>query len=422
MRIILGLALFASACTGTIGTGGGDDDTTPPPPATDVQITVHDGAAGRASVRVLFQDATGATLTEATTDANGFAKAEMPNGGNLTVIRTYVPTTNNPTPTTEVFTYIGVKGGDRLQLGHEVDDLSTPGAISVTVPTDAQPTVKITTPCGSGQGTGPNIAITATSCPAMVTFFVEDGGQNSFFAKVPYANGIDLSAQSLVGTLTTSLSSSNLGPDMTSVDAETYVMDGSFMLYASGSKRIDATPQTVNLPNLHGIDELVVATITAANGAQMVATRQQYVVQPTTIDASAHLIPYINTVKYEAPNTMMTSPTANQISWVETGTGTADFVLVTLDVQAQTQITPYKRVIIAPHGALTMMLPLLSGADAMYNPTDKDQVATTAALVTATGGYDAMRANAFSVPSLIQLAAMNGAVTVSYDGNTPPTL
>jgi len=309
-----------------------------------------------------------------------------------------------------------VKAGDRLQLGHLVDTLTPPTAIVVKVPEAAQGTVTVSTPCGSGQGTAPNIAITISGCPADVTFFVEDGNRSSFAAHAAIAPNIDFSTQTLTGTLSTSLSALNVGPDITSVNLEARVMAGSFAMYSSGTKRVDGTPQTVNLPNLQNVEELVVATIDSATGTQMIASRKAYAVTPTSVDASVGLIPYATGVQTEITDT---APAA--ITWTETGTGTADVVIATLDVQrGGSQIgTEYIRTIIAPHSGLSLPIPVLVGANAMYNPTKDDQVATSHGLASGTGGYDAMRATAFTYTNIVELAKMNGAVTLSYTGNAP---
>ena len=413
MRFALS-AVLLSACTGSI-TAGGDDGPPVMPPPTTVQITVHDGDAPQPNVRVLFQNADGSLIAEVATDATGLATTEM-GGGNITVIRTFpqpVPPATKQQPP-EIYSYIGVKAGDKLELGHDSDDLGTPAAINVNVPVDAQGTVNVVTRCGSGQGNAPTVPLTVTSCPASVMFYVSDGDQSSFFAAAPYSVNVDLSTQILAGSLATTISSSNVTPDITSVNVDLRIMDGDFQLFSAGSQRVDTQPQTVNLPAASGVDELLVTSVSATNGTQMFAKRQPYAVAPVVVDASASLIPYVSTPTY--------SPTG--VSWVEQGTGDADFVIAVFDVTtAPGTITPeYKRAIIAPHVGPALLLPLLTGADAMYNPSAADQIAGTHGLVKATGGYDAARAYAFGVSSLVQGTPMSSTVTLSYAGNSPPTL
>src|SRR5205823_8155086 len=126
-----------------------------------------------------------------------------------------------------------------------------------------------------------------------------------------------------------------------------------------GAQQVTNTTANVDMPNVQGVDELLVTMIQATNGAQLIGTRQAYAVTPTTVDlSSAQLLPYVKTVTY--------APTG--VSWAEEGTGTADFVIARLDVTAASTAN-YERIIIAPHSGMSLPLPLLTGADAMYNPS-----------------------------------------------------
>ena len=416
MRFQIGLvAVLASACTGSIDTGG--DNPPPPPPVTDVQIVVQDAASPQANVRVLFQNADGSLIAEVATDTAGRAVSEMPNGGNLTVIRTFPMAVDpNLQRYPEIYSYVGIKAGDRLVLGNETDTLGSPGAINVKVPTGAQGTVTVLTSCGSGQGTAPNVAITTAGCPANLSFYITDANQDSLVAKAAYSSSVDISQGMLSQNLSTTLSAQNVLPGMSQVDAEVRIVDGTFALYSSTPKRIDAQNATINLPHVDGVDELVVATIRATDGTQLVADRRAYSPTPTIVDAGAGVIPYVTTPTY--------APTG--ISWIEKGTGAADFVIATIDVTPGPQgggtLAPYRRVIVAPHSGTSLPLPRLVGADSIFNPTAGDQLAGTHGIVRATGGYDAARAHVFSVTSVVQTAPMGGMVTVSYAGNNPPTL
>ncbi len=409
-HILVGLILAASACTGSIDGGASGDDM--PPPTNDVQITVRDGYTPQAGVRVIFQDVSDAVLADTLTDAMGFAKFEMATG-NVTVIRTYPPATppaERKLP--EVYTYVGVKANDKLELGNTLALGATPGAIVVKVPEAAQGTVKVSTPCGSGQGTAPNVAITVTNCPPMVDFYVTDADQSSFYKKAPYAENVDLALEPLSGNLAATISSSNV-PANTSVTVEQRIVAGTFELFSSGGKRVDTNPATVNVPNLQGVDQLVVSTLdTNGRGKQMIADRSAYSASPVIVDASVGLIPYV-----------MGNPTyaSTGVTWVEEGAGTADAVIVMMNVTRGGPASldnEYVRTIIAPHTGLTLRIP--SVPDALYNPAMMDQIAGTHALVTATGGYDALRGKAFSVSSVVETAKLDGRVTMSYAGN-PPT-
>ncbi len=410
-HILVALLLAAPACTGTIDGDAGDDTTQPP--SHDVQIRIRDGYTPQANVRVIFQDAADAVLADTLTDPMGLAKLEML-AGNVTVIRTYPPATppaENRPP--EVTTYVGVKAGDKLELGNPIAEGVTPGAIVVKVPDTARGTVTVITPCGSGQGTAPNIAITVTSCPPMVDFYVTDGDQSSFYKQAAYAANVDLALEPLSGNLAATIASTNV-PANTTVSVEQRVVAGRFELFSTGPKRVETNPTTVNVPNLVGVDQLVLSTVsTSGRGTQMIGDRSAYAASPVIVDASAGLLPYV-----------MGNPTfaPGSVTWVEEGAGAVDAVLVTINVTRGGPISldnQYVRTILAPHAGTTLRIPALP--DALYNPTMADQLAGRHALVGATGGYDALRGPAFTTGNLIETAKLDGRVTLSYAGNNPPT-
>jgi len=419
--LALAVALAStSACIGAIETGGdsgggGGGGTSGTDPAS-VAVVVQDGATPQPDVRVLFTSPDGSTVT-VTTDATGTASASMPDGGDVTIIRTFpVAPTIDQQQFPEILTYVGVRPGDELHAGHERDTTSDASAINVKVPSAAQGTVKVVTPCGGGEGTAPNVAISTAGCPAQLALYVTDGSRSSFLARTAYEGSIDLSSAMLVGALTTSLSSSNLSADVTRVDAEARVVDGPYTLYSSGTKRVDGQTASVNLPNLQDAEELVVATIaTSAGGVQQIAHRQAYAATPTIVDASADWTTTLDAAPEATPDA---------ITWTEGGTGAPDFVIATVTVTRGGAALPsdatYTRTIIAPHGDASLAIPVLGGADATYDPTPDDKLSARVGLVQATGGYDALRAHALAVDNVVELAPLGGVVTLSYAANRAP--
>ncbi|MBA2545089.1 MAG: hypothetical protein H0V17_35930, partial [Deltaproteobacteria bacterium] len=260
-HLLLGLLLLPAACTGSIGDQGGDDDL--PPPSTDVEIRIHDGNTPIAGVSVIFQATDESVIAEIITDATGTALAEMPEGGNLTVIRSYPPPVAPETEQrpTEVYTYVGVEAGDRLELGHKIDAAALPQAINVQVPAEAPGTIKVTTPCGSGEGTAPLIPITVRGCDSSLAVYVMDGDQSSFVKQMPYSELVDVSTEALLGKLSSTITATNVTLG-TTVNVEKRLEMGGFSIYSTGNQRIDTTPASVDVPNLSGIDELLLAQIT----------------------------------------------------------------------------------------------------------------------------------------------------------------
>lgn len=406
LRISIAFCLLATtACMGTLTTGD-DDGTTgsatgsaTPPPQT-VKITVRDGATPQAGVDVLFQNSNSSVVAEVATDATGVASATMASG-NVTVARMLA------SGSAAIYTYVGVAAGDELVLGDPTDDTdtATPATISVTVPDGADGTVDVVSPCGTGQGTAPTVEVNVVGCPSSIMFYVTDGDNNSFALAAPESVSIDLSSGFLEGPLGTTFSAQNVSADMTSVAMEANAMAGTYELYTSGAQEVDAGPADVDLPDLHGVDELDVATITQSSGAtQIVATRQPYASVPHMFDAVANPMPAISNATY-APN---------DVSWIETGTGTPQFVVATLVVTSNGGGGAFTRYIIAPHASTSLQVPLLAGSDAQYNMDASDTFTGSVGIGSITGGYAAARAVAFTSPNLADTTPMNATLTLSY--------
>jgi len=406
---LLGI-LSLSACSGVIDMG----DDTPHPTAVDVQIS--DGAIPAAGIHVIFQAADDSVLEDTMTDTAGYANAEMPNGGNVSIIRTYplpMDPQEPPTPA-EVYTYLGVKGGDHIVLSRAPSEDVTPAAINVMVPDTAQGTVRVDTPCGSGEGQAPIVALTVRSCPATVPMYVADN-DGSFFVQMPYSVNIDVSTQGFTGSLSSSLSAVNVQPN-TSVRAERRLEAGGWVVFNSGTQQIETTPANIDVPQLEGVDQVVVASISdQANHTQMVATRTGFESGPAVVDATANLIASISSPDF--------SPTG--VTWLEDSPGAPDAVYVTLAVTRGGDGMPnpnnkYVHSIIAPYNGTSMRMPMLPDIAIIYNTSPADTVDGRVGLVKITnGGYDALRGNAFATTDLADATPLNSQLTLSYTGNPP---
>jgi len=422
MRHFVGLiAILGTACTGTLDMGsGGPDD----PPSNEVAVMVKDGNIGVPGVSVIFQNADDTVIAEMVTDANGVATIEMTTG-NVTVVRTFPPPVdiNDTQRPPELYTYLGVQGGDSLQLGDATNETAPPSAINVMVPSTANGNVTVDTPCGSGTGQAPLIPITVRGCDPNLIVYVTDGDQASFVATAPYGENVDVSLNSFLSRLGTTISAANVQPD-TQIQVEKRLVMGDYTLFSTGQKRIDQTPADVQLPDLSGsgVDQLLLVALTDANGrTQRVATRAAFETGLSVIDGSVvGMIPYVSNPDY--------SPTG--LSWVEAGpaAGQADSVVTTMTISKDIgggipgPNDVYVRAIIAPHTGMTVRMPTLPASAAMFNPGATDQINGRLGLVQVTGGYDAIRANAFHSASVLDSAPLGGSVVLSYAGGTPPSI
>src|SRR5262245_1682948 len=174
VRLAIVISVFASACLGTIESSGNDDRIDPPPPPTDVRIKVHDSAGPLSGLAVVFLDASDTVVADVVTDAEGAAVTKL-GTGSVTVIRPADPQT--PGSAGALYTYVGVKAGDVLDLALPALRPSAPVTVTVTVPlTEDLSAVEITTPCGSGAGAPPTIAVTLDGCAGETDFYVTEVG------------------------------------------------------------------------------------------------------------------------------------------------------------------------------------------------------------------------------------------------------
>src|SRR5438445_432576 len=173
-RFAVLVAVFTSACVGEIG--GTDSSPTndpphdPPPPPTEVRVAVHDSTGPIAGLAVVFLNPDDSEVADIVTDAQGVATAKLPMGGSVSVIR---DDTTGTDPAGAAYTYVGVKGGDQLDLALPALSTTNPTTVTVQVPDpdpDARVPVEVRTPCGSGQGLPPQISVTLDGCGAMTDF------------------------------------------------------------------------------------------------------------------------------------------------------------------------------------------------------------------------------------------------------------
>ena len=186
------------------------------------------------------------------------------------------------------------------------------------MPTGTNGTVKVEAPCGAGQGTAPQIAITVHTCNAQIGVYAEDSGHDAVFKRVAFGENIDLSMESLVGPLSSTISATNVTTGTTVTVEERLGADG-MSYYTTGAKRVDNTTANVTLLPLAAMELLTLVTSSANNQTQIVATRAMNTSNASVVDASAGLISSVSTVKYAD----------GSVTWTETGPG-ADGVLAAL--------------------------------------------------------------------------------------------
>jgi hypothetical protein len=418
-NLLVATALLApTACTGALDNSG------PDVPPVHVQVVVRDGEVPATGVKVFFQTESDTLVEETLTDAEGRAVGELPDGGNVSIVRTYpapMPTPEDPDPEgrpTDVYTYIGVRAGDILEIGG-ITELGAVSAINVVVPTTAVGNVTVETPCGSGDGQAPNVAISVKSCPSSMTYYVMDSEGSSFVKLAPFSPSVDLSMELFHTSLSSSVGATNVPLD-TQVTVEKRLEMNNFRLYSSGRQDVTTTTQNIDVPQLSGVDMITLATMSSQGRSQVVVSHGAFLSGPTIVDASAGMIPYISQPAEFTPEA---------ITWLEEGAGVADTVYVVLNVTREIPEggTPgvhneYVRTIIAPHTGTALRVPVLPGTGILFNPGENDNVGIAHGIVATTGGYDSLRARAFKVENIIDATPLGSTTTLSYAGGQLPGL
>jgi len=400
-RLAIAFALVAGACTGNITTGGDDDDV---PPPVDVTITVRDQGVPAPNITILFQAPDGTLLADLKTDAAGAAKADMPEGGSVSVIRSVlVEAVERQT----VYTYAGVKPLDNLVFGRGT--LIDPAEVNVTVnvPPDAG-NVTIKTPCGEGAGAAPAVTLALTGCATELDFFVENAAGDGFLAHAPVAGLVDFSTQVFSPKSTTMLTLSNVPVDIqTTSIAKRLDTPAPFYVFSTGELSTRTTIEATT-PTLPTSEQLVVVTAIRDTSTQMMSNRQPFSATPSAIDVNAGYIVRTSTTAVD--------PTNGNVTWLETGDGAPDFVTAMVGT-TRGELT-FTRYIAAPYAGALLVLPRLPDLYANLNWVAGDVTTQSHALARATGGYDAMRSRIYAVGSTIDAVPMNGTGTVSYETGT----
>ncbi|MEJ7603070.1 MAG: hypothetical protein WKG01_34605 [Kofleriaceae bacterium] len=394
MRVhrLIGLLFLLTvvACTGEL-TGG--DDVPIDPPVVDVTMTVRDQGVPAANIPVVFQAPDGTSIAELMTDGSGTAIAQMPDGGSVSVIREQV-----------VYTYVGVKPQDNLVFGRgELLDAAEVN-VTVTVPAAAVGNVKITTPCGTGNGAAPTVALTLNGCATELDFLVEDD-TGAFLAHAPVAGAVDFSAQTFQPA-----SKTMIGLVAVPIDLEQTAIEkrldtpAPFYVFSTGAIPTRGTVEATT-PTLPTAEQVIVATVSRQKSQLQISSRQPFSAGPSTVDVNAGMI--------KRTETTTVDPATGLVAWLELGEGAPDLVTAMVTITRGDQTIT--RVLAAPYTVANVAVPVLPPTYAALNMIPGDLATATHALAKVTGGYDAVRGRMFAVGSLINAVPMNGTATVSYE-------
>lgn len=399
MKTAIFLSLLTSACVGTI-TDVGPTPEPEQPSGSVVTMKVRDGAVPRAGVKVLFQNPDDSLLAEVATDADGNATADMPRGGQVTVVRTYTPDAQGMDPLDHLYTYVGVKPGDKLELvGALRSELVR--VIQVKVGFDPGTPVTVSAPCGTGSGVAPIIEVQLKGCAAEAPFLVVETSDPDdplyFTATAKIEPNIDFSAEEFRGRLTTELRAQNPMTAAT-VAMQKRLYQGAYNVYDSG--KVPA-PATIDVPDLLKTQQVVSAWVTTADGRKFVtAQRKAFEGVPTIMDLATT----------EIPTTSAPAYANGVISWTEAGNGLVDLTVASITAGAPGR--EFVRSIAAPYSNTAMRVPPLPAAYEHYTIQPTDTITIQHNLARVTGGYDGARPRVFNF-ALADVAPVGGVATAS---------
>jgi hypothetical protein len=272
---------------------------------------------------VIFQNADDSVVAEATTGLDGSAIADLPNGGTVTIIRLRPDDENgNPVPAS-VYTYVGVKAGDVLDLRDgAAQTLAPPTTITVKVPLNENGTAQVTTPCGSGAGAPPDIQVQLTGCApgTEIGFYVTDGVDTSFFKRATLAAAVDLSGEAYKDATASQISVTGT-PAEAQVTIEKRLETDGFVFFTAPPAQ--GPTANVTTPDAVGAEQIITATVSGPAGTQLVAKHDPFAAAPATVDLLADMI------AYTSPATVAPDGT---LTWTESGPGVPDLVHATYSV------------------------------------------------------------------------------------------
>lgn len=395
---------------------GGPDAPPDGPPGGAVTLTIKRDMTGVANVKVYFQNADSSLVAMTTTNASGVATAALAPGGFVTAVSPFAM----PGDDDRITTFAGVKPGDQLELAEQTT--STSITVNVTVPVDASPRVagyRVSTSCGESDLGGGGGAPTAgqlmlDDCNGMADVVVESQDANGIGIRAFYKANVAVTdngtlaftdAYQALETATfrymnvpagrgVSVANSLVTARGTVVEKQARAMAGAGGVVATIARPVVAGAKGINL------------TFVGSQGSndQQLVGEWGPVSTVYTLDFAGVLLPAITTPSFDIAT--------RAFRWTSTGTGQPDMLIANVGLQRANKTWSWE--IAAPYSDGSLVLPALPADSATLNPAAGDTATgnevTTAKLP---GGYDAIRARAFSDGFESFLATPSGRVVLS---------
>lgn len=393
------LALLASLVTAAAGAAcGGSGTDRPPaggdggidaavdappdaPPPTRVRVTVNSGGQPASGVAILFQRPDDSVAADVETDFKGVAEAELPTGGNVSLL---APSTNG---SRVVIAYLGVKGGDVLEIGAPYAPEKTPvGPVTLQLPTGTASTYFVTSRCRFDNF---NAAVAQVEpCGTPTNFLVTNDGKSFYTDQLSLTTGqtVDLTASVYRPRRTITLRALNAPqPQFSFHSANTVTRDLGISL-SVGQQRNLAVPggdgevdfDIADLPNAKVISDIAFSP--AAGFMHWYRRGLPKAIE--TFDFTQAGIPFVSGRTYAN----------NTLSWTETGGSGGDLVFAYININNPSPTLRLRIHVVGPKTGTSLRIPVFPAKYDEYNAKAGDAASIfRAGVARTTGGYDAAR-------------------------------
>ena len=421
IRAVLLAALTLAACDEDnparhLDGGTVDSPTTmidAPDTPSPVTLTITYNGIPQAGVTVHYQNADSTLVATEQTDSAGVASHVIAAGGYVTAVDPYEGA--NGLPTSTLRTFAGVKPGDHLKLSSGYVASHIFMTVTLPVQGDTQTTrYSVNSPCSpfpkeftsSGSGFQPSgLMPFARTCPTtdiVAVAYDANGAVTGYFSVVGQtitADGtLDYSAKSYAQPTNKTYTFTNKPGTLTSIGVEQHIgnTNGEFALVSSTATGSPDATTTMGIPTVANALGIVQTSGRALSSFHTLLDWGTLNTNAFTTDVGARKLVDISGATFDIAS--------HSVGWTE-GTGVApDLTYVSIFGTRTTSTTTFgiDWILVGPHIAGSVVFPVLPVGAVDYNLDSDDSVdLSDLSMVKVPGGYDAIRANAFSLEDLV---------------------
>lgn len=403
LAVLLALPLAACGGHGTPGNGPGDGgadastdapggldaatDGAPDATTTRVEVVVYRFAAPARDIAVLFQNPDDSVIADVKTDAEGRAGAELPMGGNLTILIPLYQVGSTPA-TRAAFVILGVKPGDVIEFGDRAPLPATPASPVTLQLAQGAGNGLVQARC-SGQTNWQPVAdrVTIQPCSSPSNFAVFHTDELLYTDDLRFAAGdtLDLTSGAFHARHTFTVQAMNTDVGATSVVTASAILEDRGFLLDSQERNTTTGSTTLALYDLPGVAAVQTRAIGRVLDRALTIARRGPLADPTVFDFAQASLPLVDSFQFAD----------GMVSWHEQGSGTADLAYATVLFTPATpgKMSPRLRIEVAgARQSSALRVPVFPAPYLDYNPMpgETSQV-FDAAIARVAGGWDAAR-------------------------------